>query len=652
MDIFNNEKSHFRYYILTTEDKSIHVYFHFSPEEIDDLTPTIIEHGHLQLLKNPTNVIKMTTPYNIFRVDEFNNKICDYIKTAKFEINEIRIICTSHDLKLIFEPKIFKTMSDCCGKLYFDLKDCAVRVTDDDYKQIKRVEIFTGTLFADKPSIIYIDEFIGGQIIMDVFNKFENDCTINISTTKKFEILNLRLYSTLKLVLLCQSKDGTEFKDSKCGICNMVVFGEEFQQVDKTSERILVKGFNKVFFDYIFIESPVKYSTIIRADLVTELTVGRFIRKILEITPGPQFKIGRNAKFNFHKSDIEIMNNSTILENESLVLMERDESGLTKKVNIFESKIVNNNGLNINFIKSNSNKIESIYVTKSHIGENVKMLNFVNTTISKLNINLSNIKTNNDFTLVEVEKVSIVDTDINTKKNIVLGGKYISINGGTWEFADLVISNKDFLKVVLTKLEAIGVNITIKSTEAELVRNCFFYEGKYRISNKILISGLKPSLVNTYIKTGSLTMENEENVQFNDTKLDIFGSVLNINIKASVTGLFSIAGTDGDSKVNIDVDDDYEFLSMNPIIINNGNPSINPTFTFNINRPMKIEMNNIKSSATHVKFKPNYNSEVATTVIINHNETRVICDSEKTTSINGPTKEPEFGRYEYVLKLK
>ena len=291
MDLLQDLVKNFRYTCITTTNNEIYIYLYSSEENtISKDSVTDIENGYLNYRSDivADKTLSKTENENEVRLNGMNNDIESYIRDTTGDISKITVINTSKTHKFILEPKVFKAMSDRCSVLWFDMGTASgFRLSSYEYKQIEELHIEESIILLDKSSVLYVSTFFQKWGEWTSYNKVDDPLALNISSDKKIKIMSLEQYGPVKSVFSCSTKSGDEFQDAKFEINYLKIFGMEIIEKDKTDERILIKGFNKVYLDDIDINDEVTYSTIVNVDRVSNFNIGKLTRNIGKIIPNP-----------------------------------------------------------------------------------------------------------------------------------------------------------------------------------------------------------------------------------------------------------------------------------------------------------------------------------------------------------------------------
>ena len=479
MDLLQDLVKNFRYTCVTTTKNEIYIYLYSAEgNTISKDSITDIENGYLNYRNDvvANKTLSSTENENEVRLNGMNSDIESYIRDTTGDITKITVINTSKTHKFILEPKVFKAMSDRCSVLYFDMGIVSgFRLSSYEYKQIDELRIEESIILLDKSSVLYVSTFRQKWGKWTSYDKVDDPLALNISSDKAIKIMSLEQYGPVKSVFGCSTKNGDEFRNAKLEINYLKIFGSELIEKDKADERILVKGFNKVYFDNIDIGDEVTYSTIVNVDRVSNFNIGKMTRNIGKIISNPMIKINRVGKVNLRQFTINNLPNSTIRENDfSIVSFLPADDEFERSINLSNVVINNDSDIKLKIIKLRKLSLNKIYISRCTIGDKVDLLDLDESSkVIKLTFNNSTFITNEDFNIYGSTKLTLTDTMITTSKNIILKSPYINITGGIWNCYKLDCDYESYMKILMERLELHSDYLSITNGESDILQTVF-----------------------------------------------------------------------------------------------------------------------------------------------------------------------------------
>ena len=640
MDLLQDLVKNFRYKCITTTKNEIFIYLYYiSSDTITDSSLTDIENSYTNNRSDidDSKTLVKTENENEVRLNSMNSDIANYILNSSGEITKITVINTTKSHKFLLEPKVFKAMSDKCTNLKFDLgTNSGFRLTSDNYNQVDELTIEESIIMLDKSAILYVSKFRDKWSKLIAYNKVDTPLSLNVSADKYIKIISFQQYAPISMYFNCSCKSGEEFQDAKLEINYLNIYGSEIIKNDKSNERILVKGFNKVYFDNIDVNDEVIYSTILNVDRISNFNLGKLTRNIGEIIQNPMFIIGRVGKMNLRQLNLTILPNSSISsDNFSIISYSSTENELEKSLNLNDCKIYNESNVKLKVLKLRNQTLNKGYLSKCIIGDNVDLLDLDDKSkIIKLTFNNSTFTTNFDWTINNAEKISLIDVDINSSKNLIIKSPYININGGIWNCNNLNCENDNFIKILFSKLELHSNQLNVTNNQEDLIQTSFINECKLDVLELMNFKYMRPSIADTYIKTNKFVSKCDDTAQFNN---NLIGFQDNKNAKfvfnSNVSGTCTIENNENCTlAIDLNIDDD-ENTNPNNLDISCLNEKTNIKLKTNkpINsiisgvgkyNPVSISSYEDISSDidTYIKFEPDLNGEYVT---------KIVNDSEK-----------------------
>ena len=649
MDLLQDLVKNFRYTCVTTTNNEIYIYLYSSEgNTISKDSVTDIENGYLNYRSDivADKTLSKTENENEVRLNGMNNDIESYIRDTTGDISKITVINTSKTHKFILEPKVFKAMSDRCSVLWFDMGTASgFRLSSYEYKQIEELHIEESIILLDKSSVLYVSTFFQKWGEWTSYNKVDDPLALNISSDKKIKIMSLEQYGPVKSVFGCSTKSGDEFQDAKLEINYLKIFGMEIIEKDKTDERILIKGFNKVYLDDIDINDEVTYSTIVKVDRVSNFNIGKLTRNIGKIIPNPMIKINRAGKVSLRQFTIKNLPNSTIRENDfAIISFLPTDDEFERSINLSNVVVHNDSDIKLKIIKLRKHSIDKIYFSTCTIGDNVDLLDHdESSNVVKLTFNNSTFVTNDDFNVFGSTKLTLTDTTITTSKNIILKSPYINVTGGIWDCYKLDCDYESYMKIFMARLELHSNYFSIINGESDILQTAFINDCKLDVLKSIEVKNMRPSMIGTYIKSEEFKSTCSDTVQFNNV---LFGyqknEKIDVILKSNVSGSATIDGVEN-GVINIDLyinDSENENVNNLDLYLQNEKTTI----SYKTNRPINSIVNNLGSQKpihfsayndilsgidSYIKLAPNTDAKILGKVI---NDSELIVSYTKSTN--------------------
>lgn len=654
MDLLQDLVKNFRYTCVTTTKNEIYIYLYSAEgNTISKDSITDIENGYLNYRSDvvTNKTLSKTENENEIRLNEMNNDIESYIRDTTGEISKITVINTSKSHKFILEPKVFKAMSDRCSVLWFDMGTVSgFRLSSYEYKELEELHIEESIILLDKSSVLYVSTFFQKWGEWTSYNKVDDPLALNISADKQIKIMSLEQYGPVKSVFGCSTKSGEEFQNAKLEINYLKIFGSEIIEKDKTDERILVKGFNKVYFDNIDVNDEVTYSTIVNVDRVSNFNIGKLTRNIGKIISNPMIKINRVGKVNLRQFTINNLPSSTIRENDfAIVSFLPADDEFERSINLSNVVIYNDSDIKLKIIKLRKLSLNKIYISRCTIGDKVDLLDLdESSNVVKLTFNNSTFVTNDDFSVFGSTKLTLTDTIITTSKNIILKSPYINITGGLWDCYKLDCDYESYMKILMERLELHSNYFSITNGESDVLQTAFINNCKLDVLKSIEIQNMRPSMIGTYIKSEEFKSTCSDTVQFNNVLIGYQkNEKIDFILRSNISGYATVDGVEN-GVINIDLyinDSENENVNNFDLYLQNEKTTI----SYKTNRPINSIVNNLGSlkpihfSAyddvlsgidSYIKLAPNSDAKILGKVI---NDSELIVSYKKST--NGENQE-------------
>lgn len=645
MNLLKDLIKNFRYKCVTSTTGEITIYFYYtSTDTLSDSSVTPIESGYTdrderegKLNKNLSKTF--TENENEVRLNTMNDEITKYIENSK-DISKISFKNLSKDHVFILESKVFKAANDICDNIEVDMgaEGAGFRVDGSTYKQIENFKIDESTIYLDTNCVLYITKFKANWMKIISYQYKDKPSTFHLFTTENISILNLTLYGPDKLVFEAKSINGEQSANTKLSINYLNIYGEEFVDNDKNDERILVKGFNKVYFDKIKIEDEVKYSKIIRADLIEKFSINELNRNISTIIPVPMFIIEEVAKVNLRNINLTVNTNASVDNNFAIVAFMPVDTELDRSIYFYTANIINNNlNAKLKLLRLRKMDLNKVYLSDITLGNGVDMFDIdEKSNISKLTFNNANITTTSDFTIKGSTKVSLVDTTINSSANVNIDSPYINVTNGLWNIKDLKCNYKEnYLKIMFDNLELHASNINIINTVQSDTRTVYINNCKLDINKEISIKNLNPSILNTYIKTSSMKFDTTGTIRLNSPLIDFpKNKKLSIEFNSNFAGSMNIDDVENGNLtiINNIKDSDNDKVNNMDLYLDNEKTNI----IWKTNRGFNTIIDGLSEKCpVHISTLDNFESTKNINIKFTYNDNgdfvnKVINDSEKS----------------------
>lgn len=647
MDLLKQQPFNLRYYLKTTTDNKIYILFFYDPNNIAADTQTELESTYIPSygeIWDETQTVTDTVYDDEVQLNLINSKICEYLNSREANnISQIKLINTSFGYdKIILEPKVFESITKCCSNIYIDLRSCAIRTTDINYKTITNLEIETGTLLLDKSTTLNIENAFIPSLKIDVFNSSKDDYYLNLMISKSATIINLNVYSTIKSRITCSNTNGNNYNKTSLNVDYYNIYGQEVSD-DNNEPRLLIQGFESCLLNNITVNSDVSYGKILKLHGLNSCIVSEFNRTINMIDKGSNILVGGVNSLSLSNLNITINKESSITNNNDIISLLPSDRETTRKINIFDSNVINNSDSNINIVALSSVNIDSIYFSECTFTDNVKPLIVDNdSSLSKLHYDECVFSFNtSDYTIEKSTKLTLTDNTVNMKNtNFKISCNRINISGGYINFKNMIISNDSVIgKLSFTKTELNGEELFIENTKSLGNPITMFDDGSKFIVKKLTINDFKATLSNSLFIFDDLEFNTKNNVIINN-------SIIKPNKNSNIIFNTSVSATlcpsiDEECELNIKVNDIDKYLSKETIKIINSR-ELCPLINLEFNSPISVECTGYKNEYLNIKMAEDYDSDVVSKVIFNTNnisENKIINNSEKKCIVS----EPELG---------
>ncbi len=649
MELLKKIPYNFRYYIFTTRKKQIIIVFAHSNTDIDDNTPTILETSYIPILKSSYDIddsqtIKVSCKDDELMINDFNNDIRKYCASRQ-NFQEFRIYSGSPEYKMMFEELTIRALFKSCKSAYFEIGNSVFRTGKEDYGQLKKLDVKSGTWFIDQESTFYVDEFHATDVIIDCYNRKDTPSILNFVVRDSFKGIRMMIYSTIQMVILNSSKTQEQFLNGKINFAYVKVFGEEFVN-DNEQPRIEFRGFEKVSLGCIEVSEEVKYGNILYVDNLTKFTVMRIKRRIAQIDKGSFIQIDRVGSVNITDIRYVFTNNSTLVPGAAIItFLHNDDDKLERSLNIYNTTVQNTTGNLLVIVRVVKTNIKKIYISKCFLSNDIQMVDKdEESKVTKFNYNECNFSSTGDFVLSNIISISLNNMQFDVQGALKITCPFVTINGGTYNVKKFLIDNKDEIvsKVVMNNVLIDSEEVNINNTKAINDEDFIFYDNDCTIkADKYTINGYKPSFNRTVFKCKIINLNSLTVVTFSNCNFDISLKETLINIYGSLAGvmnLLSHSNDDNGNKFRINIQDKNFYRNINMFELHGtiGLPELNLT----TNTPIKVELHNMDPEYVYFAYTDKIESLQKSKIIHKFNalslneNIKVINNSEKLCSIS------------------
>ena len=659
MNLLKELSSDFRYALYHTSDSRIIILYLKSNEIINDQSLTQIETLYENTIFknykiNPTETVKVTCNENENSNNIMNTNIVEYCRKYTDSL-EVRFINVTPSHKILFEPQVAKAIFDTSKELYLDIGDSGIRIDSSDFKTMDKIYIQTGTLYPESTATIYTRELFVMNTIVNVANKEEDKHVLNVVISKKANIINMRLYSTINTVFTAGSKDGENIANTVFLSNYISIYGSE--NVEDTKERLGVYSFKTVLLGELNVEDEVTSGNILRVDKLVSFTLNKLTRNMKVVNSGNCIVIDRVGNVNLNYITCNIFKDSSIANNYSLVLMTKDDSGMHKKLNINNSSIDNSLTTNINLISIEENTIENVFISDCNIGNGITFINkSEEAKIAKMTYNNTEISVDDKLHFNNIEKLYFLACTINCKDDINIESSYVTINGGLWNFKNCYIGKSTYitLKINTNEVEMHGkklsiINDTVNSFDGQYFDN----DSKFNIET-LYIKGFQAALAGTVLFTKTVETYSDKVLTINKSTFVINEkSILKVN--SSLTGTIVLSTENPEDSFNVELKDVQKFLQNN--IVDFISVKETPLINFSTNNTIKLKMVNHSNEFLYVNYYKDYdsnqNSKVIFVPILNQKiDYKIITNTEKLIDIHEIENEDDNQNIIYEITKK
>ena len=614
MDLLKELDKDFRYALYHTKNSQILIVFYKSNEYLSEDSITPIESLYESVVFKtydiiPEETLKVTCNENQQTNNEMNQNMANYCKKFS-DSKEVRLINASFTHKILFEPKVYKAMVDNCEDIYLELGESGIRIDNGDYRTINKLTIQNGIIYPESTANIYVRELfvLNGEIT--VASKNNDPHNLNLIISKKANIIYMKLYSSIGFVATAGSKDNENISSAVFMSNCIHIYGNE-EPDEFSKERIGLFGFKTVLIGEINIDDTVSHGNIIKGDKLVSFTLNKLTRDISKLKTGSCINLHRVGNVTLNNIVYNIKKISEISKSSSIVRFLKDtDSGMHKTLNITNSHINNPTDIDINLIYIEETTIENVFVTDCTIGDGVSFINKVDDALFlKLVYTNVEIKTKQNITFNNIEKLYLTNTNISTEKNIDIKCSYVTINGGIYNFDSFNIGKKDYITLKLNTKDAelIGKTLNIISdTENSLDGIYFDNDSKIKV-NKILVKGFQNNFSGTSFMIKELETYSDKLSTISGSTFFLDNDDLLILINSSLTGKIVFSTDNPDLKVDLIIKDKEKFLQNNSFDIISSSET--PIISITTNNVIKAKIINHNSEFIYVNFDNSYDSD-------------------------------------------
>ena len=659
MNLLKELSSDFRYALYHTSDSRIIILFLKSNEIINDSSITQIESLYENTIFknykiNSSETVKVTCNENESSNNIMNSTIAEYCRKYNDSV-EVRMINVTPSHKILFEPKVIKAIFDTSKELYLDIGDSGVRIDSSDFKTMDKIYIQTGTLYPESTATIYVRDLFVMNTIVNVANNEEDKHVLNVVVSKKANIINMKLYSTINTVFTAGSQDGENIANTIFLSNYISIYGSE--NIEDTKERLGLYSFKTVLLGELNIEDEVTSGNILRVDKLVSFTLNRLSRNMKTVNSGNCIVIDRVGNVNLNYITSNIFKDSAIADNYSLILMTKDDSGMHKKLTINNSYINNPLSTNINLISIEDNTIENVFISDCVIGNGITFINkSENAKITKLTYNNTTINVDDKIKFNNIENLYFLSCDINCNSDIYIESSYVTINGGIWNFTNCYIGKTSYitLKINTNEVEMHGKKLSILNDTVNS------FDGKYFDNNSkfnvetLYIKGFQTALAGTVLFTKLVETYSDAVLTINRSTF-ILDEKMDLKVNSSLTGTIMISTENTKDKFNIELKDVQKFLQNN--IIDFVSLKETPLINVSTNNTIKLKMINHSNEFLYINYYKDFDSDQKSKVVFvpmieKSIDYKIITDTEKLIDIAEVENEDDNQNIVYEITKK
>ena len=587
---------------------------------------------------------------------DLKNYMNQFNDPEKTPISKIEFINAYPNKKIIFDPGVFKVMSDYCKDIRIDIGKSYFRMEETEYKELSRLYIDSGNLLIDGNVTIKTQIFKVYISNIENYNKTEYNAHFNVLATEIRISELLKVYSTVKVKFLCEVKSKRAYRNSACRISDIEFYGSEMSKEDYKEERLKIQGFQRCSLIYLTINPDVRYPSILHVDKLEHFGLFELEYTISKHSAeGSIITIGDVARVSLYSISFEVDDGTFDdgnLTNVDLVKLLPCDVGFVRKVSITDCDIINHDKHSL---------INLVHVMKS----NIKFLKISDCSMTS---GTSFYKADED---VALEKLSYTGCTFENDVDVeIKNATYISLNGNDFDLKGGSLSLIDCTYLVLSENTIRGKNLSLKGNqrrisihdneiifdtfeaictyvpnadEEKLTYNAVFSNSTLYFKKSFTIDGFGCRLIDGLLKCPLITINSDVVSKFNGTMFtndaDFSDIVFNIISPFFITSTF-VRGDDApllNLIFNIFCKDDSYLNKFN---IENGNIfKGNLGIDINTNVPFKGNFNNNAISVKYADDFIGYKSYVtfydANAYIINNSEKKCECKRLNKVDDNG-----------------
>lgn len=686
MNLLKELPKNFRYYLLTSKSNKVYILYNKFSYDIEENEETTMETTYLEsIVKSLEEVVfdgkptkdefisnqtlKKTVNYNEVNIDKFYEDVYEYVKARKGKnINTIKLVNYNIDENgIVFTNNIYKVISDCLGEngeLEVDIKRSALRVHNEQYTEIKSLKWLSGNLLVEDSSpTLYFKTIYIEQCTVDTHNKDSDAEFINIVAREKANIINIKVLSVLRMNILGDAVTAESYSNSKLLISSYIIFGNEYLANDSENPRLTVSRFRACTIDSMWIMKDVSYGSIVKCDKLLTFTINRINREIGETGAGTPIIIGSVANVMLSRIELNITRGASIPSKSALITFNPDDSGLRRKINIYNTNIRNDLTLETFYLfKLSSVKINKIYISECTFQNGMNILDMTDdSSVEKFFLDNSVIKTSDSLKLDNIIKLTLFKSTIQTEGILSISPQRFNLENNNLKFKSMLIRNEKEPIIKFSSSENVisGTDFVMQNPASDYCSN--FYDTKSVFEVKNLISeGYNCSFDSSYLKCSNIRIGGDNtikliypNIAFPDTKYES-----NIVFKSTVNGNIILDNSDyvNKCKFNINIEDEIKYLTTENLSITCTNKS--PVINFVTNMPIEGKLVNFdKNSKIHMKVSNDYETKQKMNLIcMNSNSDKlydypiILNDSEQKLTLTNIPNEYENKTFIFTKK--
>lgn len=621
MDLLKEHPFNFRYYLCTSEQNNIYIMFKKFGYTIEANQDTDFENSYIpaNMFLNDSIIddktVCKTYEMNMNTIDVFYKDVLEYLKNnIGNNINKIKISNFDYEgTDIVFPTEIFYYATLCSKNIYIDIRNAAFRVNDSQYNEIDYLNWSSGTLLIENSSpVIYINEMYIENGIIDTHNAENANIYINFVCYTKANILKLQVYSTIKTNFIGNTLDSESYKNSKILISNYSIFGMEILNSDKTEPRLTISRYKSCIIELLSVNDEVSYGSTLKLDRLNTATICKIERNINNVSNGIPIIIGKIGTVNLYNVNLVFTKKCSIQDEYNIITFDSTDEELRRKINIFDTSIINNTNNSIYLMKIKNMEISSISIHNSIFNNNIyPILSDDNTKIHKLIIDNSTFS-NDKIVFKHILVFSAFKTVFKTPNSINISPTKLSLNECKLYFDTLTVNNTSNVIINISSSDNRyqGNNIIIKNDSVD--RSTIFNDnGSYFIVKSLNINNYNATLSNSYLELETCTLYGDVVTHIKNPYITfpslVKKSTFNFN-STCIAGFLVIDDDASNCTLNINVNDTVKFNNTEKLSIDstNGAPNVN----INTNMPIITQLTGFSSiNKVNVSVTSDYDSK-------------------------------------------